>query len=115
MGWMQKQWRNDVIYLYACIYLCPDSGMAIFKNLLFRTNLGGPNVVTAHVAGNGHHPYFVSIIVNAIKVQFGLTYTNIGFESILGLKGICEEADIQHIACCVLGTWHFFAKFVDKF
>jgi hypothetical protein len=57
----------------------------------------------------------VYIIINAIEIQLDLTYTDIGFESILGVRGICEEADIQHVACCVLGTWNFFAKCVDKF
>jgi hypothetical protein len=42
-----------------------------------------------------------------------LTYTDISFKSILGVSDISEEVDIQHVASCVLGTWLFFAEFID--
>jgi hypothetical protein len=54
-------------------------------------------------------------IVKATYIQLDLTYTDIGFKSILGISDICEEADIQHVPCCVLGAWNFFAECVDKF
>lgn len=58
---------------------------------------------------------FVPITMIATEIKLDLTYTDTGFESILGVRGVCEETDIQHVACCVLGAWNSFAKCVDKF
>jgi hypothetical protein len=69
-----------------------------------KVNIDGDrHIVTCHLYYHCH------------EKRIDLTYTDNSFESILGVSDICEEADIQHVAPCVLGTWHLFAKCIDKF
>jgi len=66
-------------------------------------NIGGDILFACHLY---HHCH---------EKRIDLTYTDSSFESILGVSDICEEADIQHVAPCVMGTRRFFAKCIDKF
>lgn len=63
----------------------------LFSRICFFELTGGgdSSPVIPHIAFS-----FVPIIMTAIEIKLDLTYINIGFESILGVRGICEETDI---------------------